>query len=149
MPTATAKWWGPERTAAYERAMEAHPNVVFQRGGDYFGAFAASDALLHDCGSFLAEYFYTGKPQCYMLADDATVERQFLPFAKALLAHATRAYCEADVVAFLRRVSSGDDPDRPARDAFAAAEVCVNHPRAAEKVVETVIRDFTSGDFLV
>jgi len=136
---ATAKWWGPERTAAYERAMEAHANVEFQRGGDYFGAFANSDALVHDCGSFLAEYFYTGRPQCYLLKDDASVESQFLPFAKSLLSHVRKAYREEDAVAFLRDVAAGNDPDRDARDAFAAAEVCLNHPDASAKVVESVL----------
>ena len=137
---ATAKWWGPERTAGYAAEMEAHPNVEFQRGGDYFATFAGSDALIHDCGSFLAEYFYTGRPQCYMLADDATVERQFLPFARRLLDHVDRAYTDDDIVAFVRRVVlAGDDPRKAQRDAFAAREVCVNHPHAAAGVVDAVV----------
>ena len=132
---ATPKWWGREKTDAYCARIEAFHNVEFQRGGDYFAAFADSDALIHDCGSFLAEYFYTGKPQCYLLADDATVERQFLPFSRRLLEHACRAYTDEDVVAFIERVRSGDDPDKAGRDAFAAREVCVNHPHATDAVL--------------
>lgn len=135
---ATPKWWGAERTAAYERAMEAHPNVVFQRGGDYFQAFADSDAMIHDCGSFLAEYFYTGKPQCYLLESATTLRDQFLPFARTLAEHVRRAETDADVFAFLRDVAAGRDPDRAARAAFAAREVCVNHPRAARAVVDAL-----------
>ena len=132
---ATAKWWGPEKTAAYERAMEAHPNVVFQRGGDYFEAFRNSDALIHDCGSFLAEYFYTGCPQCYLLESEATLEEQFLPFARTLAEHVRKAYTDEDVVAFVRDVAAGRDPDRESRAAFAAKEVCVNHPDATSAVL--------------
>ena len=132
---ATAKWWGAERTAAYERAMEAHPNVVFQRGGDYFEAFRNSDALIHDCGSFLAEYFYTGSPQCYLLDGEATLEEQFLPFARTLAEHVRKGYTDEDVVSFVRDVAAGRDPDRESRAAFAAREVCVNHPDATSAVV--------------
>ena len=132
---ATAKWWGPERTAAYERAMEAHPNVTFQRGGDYFDAFRNSDALIHDCGSFLAEYFYTGCPQCYLLESAATLDEQFLPFARTLAKHVRKAYTEEDVIGFIRDVAAGRDPDRESREEFAAREVCVNHPDATSAVV--------------
>ncbi len=137
---ATAKWWGPERTAEYERAMERFPNVEFQRGGDYFASFAQSDAMIHDCGSFLAEYFYTGRPQCFMLADEETVRTQFLPFSRRLLEHVGRAFSDDDIVAFIRdAVVGGNDPGRAAREEFAAREVCVNHPRAANAVIEAVV----------
>ena len=131
---ATAKWWGPKRTSDYERAMEAHSNVVFQRGGDYFESFRNSDALIHDCGSFLAEYFYTGCPQCYLLESEATLE-QFLPFARTLAEHVLKAYTDEEVVSFIRDVAAGRDPDRESRAAFAAKEVCVNHPDATSAVL--------------
>ena len=133
---ATPKWWGPKKTSAYVAKMESYPNVEFQRGGDYFATFAESDALIHDCGSFLAEYFYTGKPQCYLLESERTVEEQFLPFSKNLLAHAHRAFTEEEIVGFVRSVVlAGNDPDKPARDAFAAKEVCINHPHATDAVI--------------
>lgn len=137
---ATSDWWGPEKTEAYRAAMAAHPNVEFQQGGDYFETFANSDALIHDCGSFLAEYFYTGRPQCYLLESDATVDRQFLPLGRKMLEHVCRAYTQEQILAFIREyVVAGRDPERAARDAFAAREVCVNHPHAAKSVIETVV----------
>ncbi len=143
---ATPKWWGEEKTAAWVKKMEAYPNVEFQRGGDYFATFADSDALIHDSGSFLAEYFYTGKPQCYLLESEKTVEEQFLPFSKRLLDHAQRAFTEDDVLAFIRRVVvAGDDSDRDARAAFAASEVCVNHPDATGRVIDATVKGIEKG----
>lgn len=137
---ATPKWWGRDRTDAYAAAMEAHANVEFQRGGDYFGAFADSDALIHDCGSFLAEYFYTGRPQLYLSAGDGSLERQLLPFSERLYAHVYHASSDAEIGAFVRGVvAEGRDPMAAGRAAFAAAEVCVNHPDAAGRVVESVL----------
>lgn len=136
----TAKWWGAEKTRAYRERMASFPNVEFQQGGDYFAAFADSDAMIHDCGSFLAEYFYTGKPQCYLLESAKTVEEQFLPFSRRLLDYAYRAYTGEEIVSFIRDVVLvGSDPGKTDRDAFAKREVCVNHPHATEAVVSAVL----------
>lgn len=142
----TAKWWGEKRTAEYERKMESFPNVEFQRGGDYFRTFAESDALIHDCGSFLAEYFYTGKPQCYLLADPAVAEREFLPFGKKLLDASYKASNEDGILAFIDGAASGIEPPaaKEARER-AAREVCVNHPDAAAAVVRTVVDGIQNG----
>ncbi len=138
---ATAKWWGEAKTAAYRAKMEAFPNVEFQQGGDYFDSFAASDALIHDCGSFLAEYFYTGKPQAYLLESEKTVAEQFLPFSRTLLAHTFKCFTGDEIVAFIRDVVlAGKDPEKAARDAFARSEVCVNHPHATQSVIEAVVK---------
>lgn len=136
---ATPKWWGAERADAYVRAMETHANVEFQEGGDYFATFAASDAMIHDCGSFLAEYFYTGRPQCFLVRDEETVRTQFLPFSRRLLEHVHTAQTDEEIISFIRRVVlAGDDPDAASRAAFAASEVCVNHPHAADAVIGTL-----------
>ena len=65
-----------------------------------------------------------------------TLQDHFLPFIKNLLAHAHRAFTEEEIVGFVRSVVlAGNDPDKPARDAFAAKEVCVNHPHATDAVI--------------
>lgn len=136
----TPKWWGKAKTDAYKEKIASFPNVEFQQGGDYFATFADSDALIHDCGSFLAEYFYTGKPQCYLLESEETVEKQFLPFSRRLLDHATRAFREEDVFDFIRRVVvAGEDPHKKERDEFAEREVCVGYPHATESVIAAVV----------
>ena len=141
---ATPKWWGERRTAEYRAKMESFPNVEFQRGGDYFATFAESDAMIHDCGSFLAEYFYTGKPQCFMMASESTAE-QFLPFSRKLLGHVYKAFSREEIVDFIRRVVvAGDDPMKAERDEFARKEVCVNHPHATDAVVESVMQRLDS-----
>ena len=142
---ATPKWWGERRTAEYRAKMESFPNVEFQQGGDYFASFAESDAMIHDCGSFLAEYFYTGMPQCFMLESMKTVEEQFLPFSRGLLGHVYRAFSRDEIVDFIRRVVvAGDDPMKAERDEFARKEVCVNHPHATDAVVESVMQRLDS-----
>lgn len=132
----TKIWWGEEKVSAYKAALQKHPNVEFQSGGDYFETFANSDAMIHDCGSFFAEYFYTGKPQCYMLEDTTTIEREFTDFGKALYSHVKHAFSENDIIQFIEKVVIlGNDDSRAEREAFAREEVCTFHPHAAERVL--------------
>ena len=138
---ATSAWWGEKRTAAYRCAMSALPNVEFQQGGDYFDVFVNSDAMIHDCGSFLAEYFYTGHPQCYILRDGSTLDREFTPFGKRLQDHVDHAFTSEDIRDFVRKVASGaaDGREQERRD-FAEREVCMYHPHASERVLEEIMR---------
>lgn len=139
---ATPKWWGEKKTADYKAKIQSFPNVEFQQGGDYFAAFADSDALIHDCGSFLAEYFYTGKPQCYLLESLKTVDEQFLPFSRKLLDHAYKAFTGEEIVAFIKNVVLGGHDDmKNTRDTFAKSEVCVNYPRATDTVIAAVLQN--------
>ena len=137
---ATPKWWGEAKTREYVERMKAHSNVEFQQGGDYFETFASSDALVHDCGSFLAEYFYTGRPQCYLSDGSGRLERQLLPFSEKLYSNTYHAVSDDDIVRFIREVViEGRDAMSGARAAFAAKEVCVNHPHASRAVLDAVV----------
>ena len=143
----TDEWWGREKTDAYRAALESQPNVEFQRGGDYFETFVNSDAMVHDCGSFMAEYFYTGHPQCYLLEAPGSLDSQLTVFGKRLQEHVEHASTEEEIVAFVRRVAEGgatiaDDPEWLA---FAKEEVCVAHPHAAAAVVAEIDRTCKGG----
>jgi hypothetical protein len=37
--------------------------------------FLSSDALIHDCGSFMAEYLITGKPSLFMIRKESVMEQ--------------------------------------------------------------------------
>ena len=140
------QWWGEEKTSAYERALEAWPNVEFQRGGDYFQTFVESDAMIHDCGSFLAEYFYTGKPQCFLLDDEKTMSREFLPFGRRLLDASLKAFTEKEILDFIDHVVvAGEDPQASARRKFAESEVCLYYPDASGHVVRDVLETIKGG----
>ena len=138
----TDEWWGRQKADDYRAALEAQPNVEFQQGGDYFETFVNSDAMVHDCGSFMAEYFYAGHPQCYLLEAPGALDAQLTPFGKRLQEHVAHACTEDEIVDFVRRVAEGrvTMADDPAWRDFAAQEVCVAHPHAASEVVSEIDR---------
>ena len=130
--------WGEKRTARYFKELKAKPNVIWSEGGDYFRAFAESDACIQDCGSYLVEYFYTGKPCCYMLHAPGDIDEKFAPLGKECLANCYVAYDVDAIERFVAQVVvAGDDPMKLARDAF-AAKVMVNYPHAADVALEHV-----------
>ena len=123
--------WGKKRTDAYFQKMTSWKNASISTG-EYMGEFAMSDGLIQDCGSFLAEYFYTGKPQCYMLKSKDDPKRAFTPFGQECIENCYKAYQESDIIKFIEEVIiGGNDPMKPERDAF-ATKVMANHPHAAQ-----------------
>ena len=124
--------WGQERVDAYVENLKKKPNVIWSDGGDYFREFAESDGCIQDCGSYLVEYFYTGKPCCYMLKSPEDVETKFAPLGRKCLEHCYIAYDTDAIDGFVRNViMSGNDPKAAARAEFAKT-VTVNHPHAAD-----------------
>lgn len=136
-------WWGPEKTAQWFDRMASAPNVECQDGGDYFATFATADALIHDCGSFLPEFFYTLKPQCFLVKDPEHVRTEFSPFGHHLLDHVYTAREEADIRRFLDEVVlQGNDRLVSARKEYARDVVCINHPHAAGQLISRLAERF-------
>lgn len=124
--------WGPAKVDAYIADLKTKPNVIWSDGGDYFREFAESDGIIQDCGSYLVEYFYTGKPCCYMLKSPEDIESKFAPLGQDCLRHCYVAYDTAAIDAFLREVIvGGEDVKRAEREEFAKS-VMVNYPNAAK-----------------
>lgn len=57
--------WGKDKTDAYYEAWANGENTTLV-DGPYLDLFKSSDALIHDCGSFIVEYLYTRKPVMYL-----------------------------------------------------------------------------------
>jgi hypothetical protein len=130
--------WGQERVDAYVENLKKKPNVIWSDGGDYFREFAESDGCIQDCGSYLVEYFYTGKPCCYMLKSPEDIETKFAPLGRKCLEHCYIAYDTDAIDGFVRNViMSGNDPKAAARAEFAKT-VTVNHPHAADTALESI-----------
>lgn len=53
----------------YLQAWDDLPNARVYTGGYYQDVFATSDGMIHDCGSFTAEYQYMHKPMIYLTRD--------------------------------------------------------------------------------
>ena len=133
--------WGAKKTARWITRMKVRPNVRWSDEGDYFPAFASCDACVQDCGSYLVEWMYTGKPCCYLLKDPSDIGQKFAPLGRECLSHCYLAYDAPQIEDFLRRVvEGGTDPKAPARDEFRKS-VMVNYPHAADAALAAIKRE--------
>ncbi len=57
--------WGQERTDAYYRYWQTQTHCRLEEG-PYIDLFLSSDALVHDCSAFTAEYQIVAKPALFM-----------------------------------------------------------------------------------
>lgn len=57
--------WGKEKADEYYRRWATGENTSFVNE-KYIDLFKSSDAMIHDCGSFIVEYLYTNNPVMYL-----------------------------------------------------------------------------------
>ena len=131
--------WGPEKTEEYLKKLTDYENVEYQTIGNYLDTFVNSDALIHDCGSFLAEYFYTEHPQCYMFSSPDVIDREFTSFGKKMLNHAYKAFSEQEIKDFIDNVVlKENDYMKKDRMQFADKELKVNYPHSTESIIKII-----------
>jgi hypothetical protein len=129
--------WGKEKTDEYFLKLESFKNAKYDTSGDYFDLFINSDGMIHDCGSFLAEYFYTDNPQCYLLKNDDVINKEFTDFEKAMLNNTYKAFSRQEIVNFIDNIIiKGKDEMREQRDRFASENIKINHPNASDAILK-------------
>lgn len=97
--------WGRERTDAYYKFWESGEFTQISYG-DYESLFLHSDAMIHDCGSFLAEYLHLRKPVLYLVTNKT--HDNLNDFGKAALKCCSQANSESDIIEFLDKIISED-----------------------------------------
>lgn len=78
--------WGKERTDKYYNQWKNLSNGQFENG-EYWDLFMTSDALIHDCGSFISEYLFTMKPTLFMVRDENVMKMWSEYGEKAIAVH--------------------------------------------------------------
>lgn len=110
------KDWGIEKTDEYYRFWASQPNTQLDLG-PYANLFKQSDVMIHDSGSFLAEYLFMGKPVLYLIAT-----QNYLEFYNAFGTEALQASRIAtrweDVVRFVDGAIHAELPLKPAHQQF-------------------------------
>jgi hypothetical protein len=91
--------------AALKQALQER-GVILDEHADHRHAFAASDALLSDAGSFLMEYLATGKPVLYLHNPDGLGLNEE---GRSVVRHYAVASSAGEVEAFLDQLRNGED----------------------------------------
>ncbi len=130
------EYWGRAKTEAYFEEMLSQPNVSYSTDGEYLQIFSDSDAMIHDCGSYMCEYLYTGNPFGYCYRSDASQET-WTDLGERCLAVHHPLRTRKDYFDFMEEVVLKErDSLRDARIRFASEMVIYNHPNATHAVLQ-------------
>ncbi len=132
--------WGKEKTDAYYEQWANGKNTAYV-SGDYVDLFKSSDAMIHDCGSFIIEYLYVNKPVMFLDTYDRQAQSNEV---------AKRAYCchfigkdENEIRDFVEKVVIGGiDLQKEERNSF--YEECMLPPNGMS-VADNIIKDLKSN----
>ncbi|MEH8173032.1 CDP-glycerol glycerophosphotransferase family protein [Aeromonas veronii] len=93
------KDWGVEKTNDYYAFWKNDKRTQLEEG-EYTDLFCSSDALIHDSGSFLAEYLYTQKPVMYLISEHNSSDF-YSDFGVKALDATKHGFCADDIKAFI------------------------------------------------
>lgn len=108
--------WGEERTNNYYSDWESLFNTQIETG-DYIGLFKHSDAIIHDCSSFLIEYLFMNNPSMFLFAE-TNHQEDLLNYAREGLACYEVGHQVHDIECFINRVITGEDRKHDIRNKF-------------------------------
>lgn len=110
--------WGEAKANEYYDFWRNNENTQLE-SGEFINLFNTSDAMIHDCGSFSAEYLYTGKPVIFTSKDFSLVYQTLDTFGTRCLDLHYHAQSESDIQRFIEDVVlGGKDPKKAERDLF-------------------------------
>ena len=101
--------------------------------------FIQSDAIIHDCASFLCEYLFTEKPACYLLKNKESIEKNFNDLGKESLNHYYQAFNEKDILHFIENVVlKKQDTKKEQRLKYAQENLKINYPNVADFILKDI-----------
>lgn len=103
------KIWGKDRTDAYYQEWESL-DCAQVNYGEYIGLFKYSDAIIHDCGSFTAEYLFMNKPAMYLInGSENRVREEFNEFGQLCFNCYEHGITHKQIEDFIKEVIVGED----------------------------------------
>lgn len=132
--------WGKDRTDAYYDMWRNLPNTQFENG-QYVGLFKYSDAIIHDCASFIIEYLYMDKPSLYLVAGSNNIDDMF-DFVKDAYNCYDYAYNKNEIEQFINNVIDGRDENSCKRKECINKHLLPPNGRCAcDNIIDAILND--------
>lgn len=128
--------WGNNKTDEYYQQWNSRQNCNLN-DNFYEDLFMTSDAMIHDCGSFVIEYLYVNKPVMRTL-NGIPVESMFNSFAMKCLDQYYMARTEQDIELFIQDVINNVDPKKEQRAQF-VNDVLMPKGSPSQNIVDDII----------
>lgn len=130
--------WGQKKTDDYYNEWEKLSNTQIETG-EYVGLFKYSDAIIHDCSSFIVEYLYINKPSLYLVADTNKMDDMF-DFVLGAFNRYEHGCSVSDIESFITNVIAGIDVKKEERQIYVQHQLLPpNGKTACENIVNTIL----------
>ena len=133
--------WGKEKADAYYDWWASGENTQLETG-QFYALFKYSDAMIHDCDSFMGDYLLTGKPVLFTSDNLEETEAQLDDFGKAALHSHYIGRDVQDILSFVENIEA-DGPDPKATDREQAYQKYLLPPNgvsAAENIYNDIVK---------
>lgn len=94
--------WGKEKADAYYRFWKEQDYTQFD-DGTYDDLFLESDAIIHDCSSFIVEYAFTKKP-CLYLIGNTDINKYLNEFGRSVIGVYQKAQTPEQIEKFIKNL---------------------------------------------
>lgn len=133
-------YWTQEQISGWLNQLLQNPNVTYSTQGDYLELFANSDAIMHDCGSFVAEYLYLNKPCAFIYRKGCDYKLGQTNYGMKFFDYHYAIYELEDWYKFIDDVVLlGNDTMRKKRERFASKMVMYNYPYATKTIYNHIL----------
>ncbi len=131
-------YWGKEKTDSYYNEWKTRENCQFENG-TYDGLFKYSDAMIHDCSSFIVEYHYSRRPILYLLGAQSDHSHMTSWSTLAYDLH-YKAIKDSQIEDFIQNIIAGIDPLKAQRDSFYQTQLLPPHGKTAcENIINVIL----------
>ena len=129
-------YWNHSDINEYLKKLEEN-GIEYSYGGDYFEIFVNSDAIIHDCSSFIVEYLYTGKPCCFLAKRG--YKKNFSTLGRKCLKNYFLAFNRTEILNFIDKVViGGDDILYLTRKSFFNETLTLNYPNVSKEILKEI-----------
>ena len=111
--------------------------IIYSTGGDYLSLFNECDAIIHDCGSYMVEWLYTGKPCCYVVENEKKLRKQLCLLGNKALDLHYLAKSEEEIIDFIRNVKNNRLSAK--NNETVISNIMINYPNVSEFILNSII----------
>lgn len=140
------KIWGIDRTKEYYDKWKNMECSQFEDGA-YLSLFKYSDAMIHDCGSFIAEYHATGNPVMYLLRGDGPANSWNNVVSEAFNLH-YMGRSKQDIESFIQNVINDIDIKKADRMRFFTENLIPPNNSACENIMNCILYKNSANKFI-
>lgn len=138
--------WNQEQIDTYFKEWEELENTQYENGV-YMGLFKYSDAMIHDCSSFIAEYMSMNKPVLFLDKDPQMLEYLNESYREAQHVH-YHAKTAEEVEDFIKMVIAGNDPIAEERNSYIENHMLPPHGKTAcENIINAILNQEEYKDY--